>query len=137
MISALLLSLMVTWTDGDSGSIILENGDKVKFRLADTDAPESRSMRSRYGAAKCEAERRLGITAKRTVRALTDNSDVAITSIRQVDRYGRWVVRLSVNGVDLADEMQRRGLHGSWRHDARNRSLEPKPDWCEMLADRP
>ena len=137
MISALLLSLMVTWTDGDSGSIVLENGDKVKFRLADTDAPESRSQRSRYGAARCEAERRLGLTAKLTVRALTDNGDVAMTSIRQVDRYGRWVVRLSVNGVDLAEEMQRRGLHGSWRHDERNRSLERKPDWCAILGDQP
>ena len=47
----------IYWSDGDSGRL-----GKLKFRLANIDAPETRSMKQR-GGAKCEYERELGFEA--------------------------------------------------------------------------
>ena len=44
----------IYWSDADSGRL-----GKLKFRLANVDAPETGSMKQR-GGAKCEYERELG-----------------------------------------------------------------------------
>ena len=48
----------IYWSDGDSGRL-----GELKFRLANIDAPETRSLKQR-GGAKCEAERAIGYEAK-------------------------------------------------------------------------
>ena len=57
----------IYWSDGDSGRL----GD-LKFRLANIDAPETRSLKQR-GGAKCEAERVIGYEAKAFLVSFTKN----------------------------------------------------------------
>ena len=46
------------------------------------------------------------------------------------DRYGRWVVRLEVDGRDVAAEGLAAGVLRPWPHDLTGHALAPKPDWC-------
>ena len=111
----------VYWSDGDSGRL----PDGTKFRLHDVDAPETGSLKQR-GGADCEAERVLGYEAKAAVLALMDGKAVAVTHEYGLDRYGRMVVDLSIDGQDLAKALIAGGTHRPWDYDGG----EPKPDWC-------
>lgn len=113
--------LTVYWSDGDSGRL----SDGTKFRLHGIDAPETGSMAQR-GGAKCEAERVLGFDAKAAAVELTRNSSVTVTQTRGTDRYDRTVVRLSIDGNDVAGLLVAAGTHQVWDYDGRQK----KPDWC-------
>ena len=86
----------IYWSDGDSGRI---NG--MKFRLANVDAPETGGVGAR-GGAKCEAERVLGYLAKEYMVKLTSAEPLEITAVYGKDRYGREVIDLSADGLDVA-----------------------------------
>ncbi len=118
--------LTVYWSDGDSGRL----SDGTMFRLHGIDAPETGSTRQQ-GGAKCEAERRLGFDAKAAAVELTRGRTVVVSERRKSDRHGRTVVRLSLDGEDVATRLVAGGTHAAWNYDARQK----KPDWCAIARE--
>lgn len=125
LIAAAETALTVYWSDGDSGRL----SDGTKFRLHGIDAPETGSVKAR-GGAKCETERVLGFEARQAAVELTRGKTVSISETRGTDRYERAVVRLEVDGRDVAALLVAGGTHKSWDYDGRER----KPDWCAGAA---
>lgn len=123
--SATDVPLTVYWSDGDSGRL----SDGTKFRLHGIDSPETGSMKQR-GGAKCESERVLGFEAKEAALELTRGRAVTISETRGTDRYERTVVRLEIDGKDVAALLVAGGTHKTWDYDGR----EKKPDWCGGAA---
>ena len=119
------IPLTVYWSDGDSGRL----SDGTKFRLHGIDSPETGSMKQR-GGAKCESERALGFEAKEAALEMTRGKEVTISEMRGTDRYERTVVRLELDGKDLAALLVAGGTHKTWDYDGR----EKKPDWCAGAA---
>ena len=113
----------IYWSDGDSGKL----GD-LKFRLANIDAPETRSLKQR-GGAKCEAEREIGYEAKAYLVSFTKDKSLQIVRDYGEDRYGRLVIDLTANGEDVAAAGVKAGHLRSWPH-KKGRAQFPKPDWC-------
>ena len=113
----------IYWSDGDSGRL-----GSLKFRLANIDAPETGSLKQR-GGAKCEAERALGYEAKAYMVGFTKGKEMRITRDYGEDRYGRLVVDLTADGVDVGDAGEEAGHLRGWPH-KKGRALAPKPDWC-------
>jgi endonuclease YncB( thermonuclease family) len=114
----------IYWKDGDSGVI-----DKVEFRLANVDAPETGRVGSKTGA-KCEGERALGFEAKAAMVALTSKAKIEVTEVVGTDRHGRSVVRLSANGEDVIARGLADGMLKPWPHKGQ-KALKKKPDWSE------
>lgn len=119
------VSLTVYWSDGDSGQL----SDGTKFRLHGIDAPETGSMKQR-GGAKCESERALGFEAREAALELTRGREVTVSEVHGTDRYERTVLRLDLEGADLAALLVAGGTHRTWDYDGR----EKKPDWCAGAA---
>tara|TARA_R110000787_G_scaffold81852_2_gene177280 strand:- start:4640 stop:5086 length:447 start_codon:yes stop_codon:yes gene_type:complete len=115
----------IDWDDGDSGTI---NG--MDFRLSDVDAPETGGVGAAIGGAKCEAERELGNSAKAYVEKLTRGATLEVTQEYGEDNYGRMVIDLSANGIDVGSAGLRAGMLRSWDHEG-TRALEPRPRWCD------
>ena len=113
----------IYWSDGDSGRL-----GKLKFRLANIDAPETGSMKQR-GGAKCEYERELGYDAKAYIVGFTKDKTISIVCDYGEDRYGRLVVDLEANGFDVAKAGVSAGHLRDWPH-IRGRAQSPKPNWC-------
>lgn len=112
----LALSLAVSVVDGDT---ITVGGETI--RIANIDAPET-------GRAKCDAERRLGKVAARRTAAIIAAGPVVLhrgdpTSGRKVDRYGRTLATVSVNGKDVGETLVAEGLARRWEGKRR--------PWCE------
>ena len=100
----------------------------LKFRLANIDAPETRSLKQN-GGAKCEAERIIGYAAKAFVVEFTKGKEIKIARDYSQDRYKRLVVDLTADGVDVAAAGIEAGHLRPWPH-KKNRAQMPKPDWC-------
>ena len=113
----------IYWSDGDSGRL-----GKLKFRLANIDAPETGSMKQR-GGAKCESERAIGYEAKAFIVEFTRNKTISIVRDYGEDRYGRLVVDLEADGADVAKAGVDAGHLKDWLH-IKGRAQSPKPDWC-------
>ena len=113
----------IYWSDGDSGRL-----GKLKFRLANIDAPETGSMKQR-GGAKCESERAIGYDAKAFIVEFTRNKTINIVRDYGEDRYGRLVVDLEADGADVAKAGVDAGHLRDWLH-IKGRAQSPKPDWC-------
>jgi micrococcal nuclease len=90
--------------------------DREKIRVMDIDAPETNQ-------AKCESELAAGYEAKARLLMLLRTGYVGIER-RGLDKYGRTLGRLFVDGVPVADIMIRE-LLGRPYHGARRKS------WCE------
>ncbi|KQU77686.1 hypothetical protein ASD12_17965 [Mesorhizobium sp. Root102] len=102
---ALLLSVFAI--DGDT---VIIDGRHV--RIANIDAPE-------IGDYKCEAELRLGLVAKRRMAELLASGTVAMhagdpASGRLIDRYGRTLATVEVDGRDVGEIMIAEGLARRW-----------------------
>ena len=113
----------IYWSDGDSGRL-----GKLKFRLANIDAPETGSMKQR-GGAKCENERAIGYEAKAFIVEFTKDKTISIVRDYGEDRYGRLVVDLEADGADVAKAGVDAGHLKDWLH-IKGRAQSPKPDWC-------
>jgi len=113
----------IYWSDGDSGRL-----GKLKFRLANIDAPETGSMKQR-GGAKCESERAIGYEAKAFIVEFTKDKTITIARDYGEDRYGRLVVDLEANGADVAKVGVDAGHLRDWLH-IKGHAQSPKPDWC-------
>ncbi|RUV98341.1 thermonuclease family protein [Mesorhizobium sp. M5C.F.Ca.IN.020.14.1.1] len=113
LIAALLLVLAI---DGDT---IIADGTRI--RIANIDAPEIRDFH-------CDAERRLGLVAKRRMVELLASGPVTVhpgdpKSGRLKDRYGRMLATIEVDGRDVGEIMIGEGLARPWTGKRRS--------WCD------
>jgi endonuclease YncB( thermonuclease family) len=88
-------------TDGDSLTVSRE-GERIKIRLADIDAPEK--------------EQPFGKQSRVSLRELAGKRQVRIDS-RAVDQYGRLVAQVGIEGLDVNREQVRRGM--AWTYSYR------------------
>jgi len=101
----------------------------VPFRLRNIDSAETGELGS-IGGAKCEQELKKGFLAKAFIVALTSNTTVIVSNNHGSDRYGRNVVDLEPDGVDVAYSGIKAGHLQHWPHDDNGNSLSAKPNWC-------
>ena len=87
-------------------------------RLAGIDAPESFKQ-----AAKCKKEIELGLKAKEFVSNFVKGG-VEIVYV-ELDKYGRYLVNVDKNGLNLADELVRNGLAVYYDGGTKEK------DWCK------
>lgn len=116
---------VINWHDGDNGDI-----GNFPFRLFSIDAGETGGIGAAIGGASCERERELGMQAKRFMERLTENSTLVVTNNYGPDRFGRNVVDISANGIDVAEAGLEAGVLRPWPHDINGNSLSEKPNWC-------
>lgn len=91
---------VVSVTDGDTYDVRRSEGGKVTIRLYGVDAPESDQP---YGRA-----------ATKTARRYVGGKSVRVT-VEDIDRYGRAVARISLQGGDLGAMLIRDGM--AWHYD--------------------
>ena len=96
--------------DGDTFDL---NGTRI--RVAGIDAPETHPAR-------CPQEAQLGEAATQKLAELLRGRPLWVSGIK-VDRWGRSVAVVRVNGEDVADAMIGSGL-------ARNYDGKPRQVWC-------
>jgi len=113
----------IYWSDGDSGRL-----SGLKFRLNSIDAPET-AYRKVGKSAECDKEIELGYESKAFMLALTKGQTIKVDKFYELDRWGRAVVDLSVNGEDIAKTGMKSDALRSWKH-VKGRALEKRPDWC-------
>jgi micrococcal nuclease len=131
----ILLTLLVLWTlaqrlapyHGDPAACgvgYVYDGDTFEMhcgsstrsaRLLGFDAPETKSP-------KCPEEAAWGHRATLRLRQLLTSPDVAIY-LQGVEKYGRDLVRVTVNGRDVAEVMIGEGLAVAYHGEKRR-------DWC-------
>ena len=87
-------------------------------RLAGIDTPESFKQ-----AAKCQKEIELGLKAKAFVSNFVKGG-VEIVYL-EIDKYGRYLVNVDKNGLNLADELVRNGLAVYYDGGTKTK------DWCK------
>jgi len=87
-------------------------------RLAGIDTPESFKQ-----VAKCQKEIELGLKAKEFTKNFT-KGEVDIVYL-ELDKYGRYLVNVSKNGKDLAEELVRNGLAVFYDGGTKTK------DWCK------
>ena len=89
----------------------------TKIRIADIDTPETHPAR-------CPREAELGQAATRRLHALLNSGTVSLESIdRDVDRYGRKLRRVAVDGRGVGDTLIAEGL-------ARPYEGRRRAGWC-------
>ncbi len=90
--------------DGDTLTCLDESNQQQKVRLADIDAPE---LSQDFG--KVSREALASMVFGKTVEVVDNGKD----------RYGRWIGRLSVNGIDVNRQMVATG--NAWHYEAYSR----------------
>lgn len=99
-----------------------------RYRLANIDAPETGAH------ARCHYERQRGEEAKRVAELLVRSaSHVSVRETWRVDRYGRHVAYVLIDGDDLGTLLLRRGLARPWRG-RRRRWCGPKGGLARMAV---
>lgn len=94
-----LLCTVVGVTDGDTLTARCD-GDQIKVRLAEIDAPEKRQP--------------FGMKSKQSLSELCFQRKAEVRQVDR-DRYGRVVARVKCDGVDANAEQVRRGM--AWVYD--------------------
>ena len=84
--------------DGDT-LVVLHNNAKVKIRLANIDAPEK--------------DQAFGMDARQAMISMVLKKQVRIES-KAVDKYGRTVALVSLDGLNVNEEMVKRGM--AWEY---------------------
>lgn len=97
-------------TDGDTFRVREE-----RIRIENIDTPEM------PGRARCPAEAQLALRAKARLGQLLAAGDIRLARSGE-DRYGRTLARVSVNGVDVGDQLVREGAAQRW--------AGRKAQWC-------
>lgn len=126
----LLTALVVAISDGDTLTVRPDGGERLRVRVAEIDAPESRQP---FGAA-----------AKRSLSDLCFRERAEIRP-QKTDRYGRTVARVTCRGQDASAHQVRTGMAWVFERYASDRSLfrlqdeakaagrglwsEPAPPW--------
>jgi micrococcal nuclease len=94
--------------DGDTLTLLDHSKTQIKIRLAEIDAPESGQP---YGSRSKQELSGLAFGRPATVQ------------VQDIDRYGRTVGCITVDGVDVNAEMVRRGAAWVYRKYAKDQSL--------------
>ena len=105
---ALITGLVVGVADGDTLTVLRDDHQQVKVRLADIDAPE-----------KLQA---FGNRSKQSLGALCHGKRAVVTA-QANDRYGRTVGRVSCAGVDASEAQVRLGMAWVYEQYVKDRSL--------------
>lgn len=108
MILAAFLATVIGISDGDTITVLKENKQQVKIRLAEIDAPEKRQP--------------FGAKSKQSLSDLCFGKKAEIKP-RVKDRYGRTVARVSCEGVDANAEQVNRGMAWVYRQYAKDHNL--------------
>lgn len=98
--AAILIGLVVAIADGDTLTVLNDDKQQIRVRLAEIDAPERRQpfgTRSRQSLAEMCHEVRARVI------------------VLDIDRYGRTIGRVQCDGVDANAEQVRRGM--AWVYD--------------------
>lgn len=95
MLLAAFLATVIGISDSDTLTILNENKQQIKIRLAEIDAPEKRQP--------------FGTRSKQSLSELCFGKQAEIKP-RVKDRYGRTVARVSCAGVDVNAEQVYRGM---------------------------
>lgn len=104
--------------DGDT---LEDMGADVTYRIVNIDTPETGSR------ARCQAERDLANRATQQARALISSGEVELRPTGRLDRYGRTIAFVLVNGRDLGETLIADGLARPWRG-----RREP---WCDASGN--
>ena len=94
--------------DGDTLTLLNDSKTQTKIRLAEIDAPE---LHPPYGS-----------RAKQELSGLAFGRPAAV-QVQDIDRYGRTIGRVTVDGVDVNAEMVTRGAAWVYRKYAKDQSL--------------
>lgn len=92
--------------DGDT---IEDTSTGERIRLPNIDTPETGER------AQCFAERQAGEAATRAAREIAAGGTVTVRRTGRIDRYGRTIGFVQVDGHDLGEIMMERGLARPWR----------------------
>lgn len=103
-----LIGKVVSVHDGDTVTLITDNNQKIKVRLAQIDAPE---IAQNYG-----------VESKQYLANLVLNNKVAVET-ETVDKYGRTVGTLILNGVDVNAQQVKVGMAWVYRKYLHNAGL--------------
>lgn len=95
--------------DGDTVDVVFPQGRRVRVRLEGVDTPENGEPFSQQ--------------ARVFTRVLMFDRDVQLAG-KDVDRYGRLVARISVDGADASEAIIRAGLGCTFRQYASDPTLE-------------
>lgn len=104
--------------DGDTVAMDCGDGDRTA-RVIGLDTPETKTPG-------CATEKAAGDRATRRLRELVLAGEVTITR-KGTDKYRRDLIRLRVNGTDVANTLIREGLAVKYNGGTR-------VNWCERLA---
>jgi micrococcal nuclease len=115
-VSAETAGPMLRVLDGDTYEMMLE-GFPTRVRLANADTPETGSR------AKCAQELERGNRATDFVRDRMSRGAVAVFPIARLDKYGRVLAIVTIDGEDLGGLLVKNGL-------ARWYGGERRLGWC-------
>lgn len=115
-----LNGLVVGITDGDTLTLLVDR-QQYKIRIAGIDAPE------RHQA--------WGDKSKLNISRLS-HSKTAIADCPKVDRWGRQICKVTVNGVDIGLEQVKDGMAWWYRKYAKEQAAEDRPIYenAELMA---
>ena len=101
--------------DGDT---LEDMASAITYRLVNIDTPETGSR------ARCTAERNLGDRATAAARALISQARrIELNATGRIDRYGRTIAFVVIDGQDMGETLMAEGLARPWRG-----RREP---WCD------
>lgn len=103
--------------DGDTATVVDNNGTQHKIRFAYIDAPE-----------KAQAH---GMASKDALEKLIDGKQVSIY-VTDVDRYQREVAVVSLNGLDVNLEQIKNG--NAWHYQTYAKKSQPTADYNKYAA---
>lgn len=101
--------------DGDT---LEDMSNDITYRLVNIDTPETGSR------ARCDAERALGDRATEAARTLVAHArQLELRPTGRIDRYGRTIAFVLIDGADMGETLITEGLARPWRG-----RREP---WCD------
>lgn len=103
-----IIGRVVSVADGDTLTVLVNEHDQIKVRLAEIDAPEKAQP--------------FGQQSKQSLSGLCLDRD-AVLQTTDTDRYGRTVARVHCAGVDANAEQVRVGLAWAYRKYLHDKSL--------------
>lgn len=108
MLIAAFLATVIGISDGDTLTVLNEDKQQVKIRLAEIDAPENGQP--------------FGTKSKQSLSDLCFGKQAKVTP-RAKDQLGRTVARVSCDGVDANSEQVSRGMAWVYRKYAKDHNL--------------
>ncbi|MFZ2170333.1 MAG: thermonuclease family protein [Methylococcaceae bacterium] len=99
---------VISCHDGDTVTLLMAGNQQVKIRLKDIDAPES--------------EQAFGQRSKQSLSDMVFNKNIQVEK-DTIDKYGRTVGTIFVDGLDANREQVKRGMAWAYRKYLRDQSL--------------